>query len=163
MFNYYVGYPMIKRMKPFHPLNLEKYDKAAALTELSERTGWRAYPRKHGESVFTKFFQNYYLPTRFGYDKRLPHLSSLIASGQMTRADALAALEEPLFEAKELERDMEYVCRKLNVSRAEFDDLMAVPKRSHEDFANWSGRYKALKLGQRTLRRVTGRRVGVYE
>ncbi len=77
---YYFWYPIVKRMAPLRPLNLMPYSMEQAVAEL-EQIGWRGYPRKHGESLFTKFFQNYYLPTKFGYDKRRPHLSSLIASG----------------------------------------------------------------------------------
>ena len=71
---YYFWYPIVKRMTPLRPLNLMPYSKDEAIAELEEQIGWRAYPRKHGESLFTKFFQNYYLPTKFGYDKRRPHL-----------------------------------------------------------------------------------------
>ncbi len=85
---YYFWYPIVKRMKPLRLLNYLPYSRETAISELEGRIGWRAYPRKHGESLFTKFFQNYYLPTKFGYDKRRPHLSTLIASGAITRERA---------------------------------------------------------------------------
>jgi N-acetyl sugar amidotransferase len=68
----YVLYPLVKKMRTLRPLNYMPYDKAAALKELEEIVGYKPYPRKHGESLFTKLFQNYYLPKKFGMDKRRP-------------------------------------------------------------------------------------------
>ena len=93
-FDYYLWYPFVKKMRTVRPLNYMPYVKAEALVELQQTVGYKPYPRKHGESLFTKLFQNYYLPTKFGYDKRRPHLSSLIVSGQLTRQEALAILSE---------------------------------------------------------------------
>ncbi len=76
-FQYYFGYPFIYGMKTILPLNYMPYTKSEALRELVEKVGYKPYQRKHGESVFTRFFQNHYLPVRFGYDKRKPHLRVL--------------------------------------------------------------------------------------
>ena len=159
---YYYYYPIVRRMRPIRLLNLYPFNKQDAITELSERVGWRTYPRKHGESLFTKYFQNYYLPEKFGMDKRRPHLSSLIASGQLTRAEARAQLDAPLYEPEELRRDQEYVARKLRIQPGEFESLLAAPPHVHTDFDNWSSRYNALKRVQSGLQRVTGHRVGAY-
>ncbi len=161
-FDYYVRYPFVKRMRTLRPLNYLPYDKTLATTELEQRVGWRAYGRKHGESQFTKLFQNHYLPLRYGYDKRRPHLSSLIVSGQMTRAEAVAKLDEPLYDPQELEIDIAYFCKKLRISRAEFDRFMAAPARRHTEYPTWDNRYRLLKRAQRLLQRVTGRRFNVY-
>jgi N-acetyl sugar amidotransferase len=75
-FKYYLWYPFAKKMRTVRPLNYLPYNKADAIRELEKTVDWRSYGRKHGESIFTKFFQNYYLPTKFGYDKRRPHLWS---------------------------------------------------------------------------------------
>ncbi len=158
---YYFWYPIAKRMTPVRPLNLMPYSKEQAVTEL-EKIGWRSYPRKHGESLFTKFFQNYYLPTKFGYDKRRPHLSSLIASGGITRERALELLDEPLYEEEELRRDRQYLCRKLRISDMEFEDLMGRPIHHYTDFANWDRKYARMKAAQTRISRVLGRDVSVY-
>jgi N-acetyl sugar amidotransferase len=92
---YYFWYPIVKKMRPFRPLNLIPYSKDLAVEQLEE-IGWKSYPRKHGESIFTKFFQNYYLPTRFNYDKRRPHFSSMIASNMISRDFAIELLKQPL-------------------------------------------------------------------
>ncbi|MBV6422332.1 MAG: hypothetical protein NAOJABEB_00110 [Steroidobacteraceae bacterium] len=160
-FEYYIAFPFLRRMRVIRPLNFIPYTKTQAIEQL-EAIGWRAYGRKHGESVFTKFFQNYYLPTRFGYDKRRPHLSSLIVSGQMKREQAIAELEEPLYDKVELERDIEYFCKKVRVSRSQFKELMAAPLRHYTAFRNWDSRHRLLKRLQGAVEAVTGRRVGTY-
>jgi N-acetyl sugar amidotransferase len=162
MFRYFVWYPFVRRMVPVRPLNYMDYSMDLAVKELEDRAGWRAYERKHGESLFTKFFQNYYLPTRFGFDKRRPHLSSLIAAGSLTRSEAKAKLEEPLYEPAELERDLDYVCRKLRLSREQLAELLLVPKRKHTEFPNWERRYAALSRARSLATRVSGQNVRIY-
>lgn len=98
-------------MRTVRPLNYMPYDKEQALQELRDTVGYKPYARKHGESQFTKLFQNYYLPKKFGYDKRRPHLASLIVSGQMSRETALEKLEDPLYDLDELELDIAYFCK----------------------------------------------------
>ena len=87
-FQYYILYPILYGMRTIRPLNYLNYNKKEALIEL-RKIGYKDYPNKHGESIFTKFFQNYYLPVKFGYDKRKPHYSSMILSGQLSRNDAI--------------------------------------------------------------------------
>lgn len=154
-FDYYLGYPLIQNMQVVRPLNYLPYVKEKAIIELQEKIGWRAYGRKHGESLFTKFFQNYYLPVKFGYDKRRPHLSSLIVSGQMSRSDALSKLEEPLYHPDELESDITFFCKKLRISRDEFNQLMMVPNRHYTDFNNWDFYLKPLHLFAKNTRFLT--------
>ena len=138
------------------------FDKAKAVSELEASIGWRSYGCKHGESVFTKFFQNYYLPTKFGYDKRKPHLSSLIVSGQMTRKEALLELEKPHCDQNEIEMDITYLCKKLRINRAEFDKMMTAPSHHYMDFSNWKYRYLLLKRVQALLNLTTGIRISPY-
>jgi len=158
---YYFWFPMVKRMRTVRPLNYMPYNKKDAVAEL-EKLGWRAYGRKHGESVFTKLFQNYYLPARFGYDKRRPHLSSLIVSGQMTRAEAEVELAKSLYDPKELEIDIAYFCKKMRITRAQFDAFVAAPRRDYREFPNWDRLYLVLKNLQRKAERILGRRINVY-
>ena len=149
-------------MRTLRPLNYMPYDKASALNELEETVGYKPYPRKHGESLFTKLFQNYYLPDKFGMDKRRPHFSSLIVSGQMSRGEALAKLEEPLYGPAELEIDITYFCKKLRITREEFDALMKAPIHHYSDFSNWDSRYKLLKQAQAVVVKMFGRDIRVY-
>jgi aminotransferase len=161
-FEYYIWYPFVKGMRTVRPLNYMVYDKAKALEELERTVGYKPYARKHGESLFTKLFQNFYLPQKFGYDKRRPHLSSLIVSGQMSRDDALKKLAEPLYDRDELEIDITYFCKKLRISRAEFDEMLRAPIHSHDDFPTWDGKYRLLKRVQDMFEKSTGRRIKVY-
>jgi aminotransferase len=158
---YYLIYPFVRRLRVLRPLDYMSYDKQAAIAEL-ERVGWRAYPYKHGESLFTRFFQSYYLPTKFGYDKRRPHLSSLIVSGQLAREQALATLAQPLQDERDRESDIAYFCKKVGIEREQFDAIMAQPPRHYRDFPNWERRYALLKKTQRLVERLSGRRVSAY-
>jgi N-acetyl sugar amidotransferase len=161
-FQYYFWFPFVKKMRTVRPLNYMPFDKAEAIAEMERTFGYKPYDRKHGESLFTKLFQNYYLPTRFGYDKRLPHYSSLIVSGQMSRDEALAKLREPLYDPRELETDITYFCKKLRISRQEFEALMSAPVHHHSDFPTWEGRQRLAKRAQAAMERMLGRRVAVY-
>lgn len=161
-FEYYLWYPFYKKMRTVRPLNYMPFNKVAALKELEETVGYKPYRRKHGESLFTKLFQNYYLPEKFGMDKRRPHLSSLIASKQMTRKEAVENLKEPLYEPAELSIDITYFCKKLRISHQEFDALMKAPIHHYTDFPNWNGRYRLLKHMQGLVSKLLGRDIRVY-
>ena len=161
-FEYYLWYPFYKKMRTVRPLNYMPFNKVAALKELEETVGYKPYRRKHGESLFTKLFQNYYLPEKFGMDKRRPHLSSLIASKQMTRKEAVENLKEPLYEPAELSIDITYFCKKLRISHQDFDALMKAPIHHYTDFPNWNGRYRLLKHMQGLVSKLLGRDIRVY-
>lgn len=161
-FDCYIRYPFVKKMRTVRPLNYMLYDKTAALKELEDTVGYKPYPRKHGESLFTKLFQNYYLPKKFGMDKRRPHLASLIVSGQMSREEALVKLEEPLYDPSELEIDIAYFCKKLRITRQEFNELMHRPIHHYSDFPNWDRRYRLLKQAQALVTKMLGRDIKVY-
>jgi N-acetyl sugar amidotransferase len=161
-FAYYFYFPFVRKMRTVRPLNFMPYNKDDAIRELETRCGWRSYGRKHGESLFTKLFQNYILPTKFGYDKRRPHLSSLIVSGQLTRDQAIAALDEPLYDPDELETDLNYFCKKLRISRQELDEMLRAPNRVYTDFPTWERRQGFAKAAQRLLERLRGRKISVY-
>ncbi len=160
-FDYYFWYPVVRRMRTVRPLDLMPYDKSKALIELQNVVGYKPYERKHGESLFTKLFQNYWLPKKYGYDKRRPHFSSMIVSGQMTRKEAIEKLSEPLYDHDELKNDIKYFCKKLRISQAEFEELMIVPNRSYKDFPNWDFRYKLLKRVKKFLDSLVGRKIAI--
>jgi len=126
----------VHRLRKVQPLNLIRYSKSEAIQTLQKEFGWRYYGGKHYESRFTRFFQGWYLPTKFAYDKRLAHLSSLILNGETTRSQALAELEREHYPAEELREDMVYMQKKLGVTPKEFERLMALPPGSHEEYAS---------------------------
>ena len=101
---------------------------------MKKELGWQYYGGKHYESRFTKFFQSYYLPQKFKFDKRRAHLSSLIVSGQMSRETALKIMKEDVYSADEIGNDMEYVAKKLDWSLQEFKAIIDLPPNRHQDF-----------------------------
>jgi N-acetyl sugar amidotransferase len=147
--------PLLRGIKFYHPLNLMHYDKGEAIRFL-EGKGWRNYPRKHGESIFTRLFQDYILPRKFGIDKRRAHLTSLIHSGLITRDEAMRRLQEPVFDELEIRREVAYFCRKLGISEEEFARLMSDPPRSHKDYSNWDAYLSALKPFKHAFIRLRG-------
>ena len=133
-FKKYVYYSGVLRLVPISILNYVPYNKAEVKEIIKNELGWRDYGGKHYESVFTKFYQAYILPTKFKIDKRKAHLSTLICSGQMSRVCALKELAQPLYLENELKQDMEYVMKKFRLTQAEFDQIMTIPPRRHEEF-----------------------------
>lgn len=115
-------------------LDLVDYRPSEARVKLEEELGWRSYGDKHHESIFTRFYQGYILPRKFGIDKRKAHLSNLILTGELGREDALRLLQLPHYDEDEQMRDKAYVSRKLDFSPSEFDELLNQPNRTHEEF-----------------------------
>lgn len=115
-------------------LNLFDYDKNAAMAELESELGWKYYGGKHFESIFTRFYQGYVLPRKFGVDKRKAHFSTLITTGRMTREAALDELRQPPYAEELQEEDKKYVAKKLGFSDDEFEAVLTQPNRSHEEY-----------------------------
>lgn len=108
------------------------FNQKKVLALLKEQLGWRDYGAKHFENVFTRFYQGYVLPNKFGIDKRKPHLSNLIFSGQMTKEEALDELSKPTYDLTQQIDDREYVAKKLGFTAAEFDDILTQENVPHE-------------------------------
>jgi N-acetyl sugar amidotransferase len=115
-------------------LNLMPYEKKEAKRAVTRELGWKDYGGKHYESVFTRFYQGYILPVKFGIDKRKAHLSNLICSGQLTREEALSEMAKPPYDTELLKIDKDFVLKKLGLSHEEFENIMRLPVRSHKDF-----------------------------
>jgi aminotransferase len=162
-FQYYFFYPFLKKMKTLRPLNYMPYNREEAIREMVYKVGFKEYGRKHGESVFTRFYQNYYLPKKFGFDKRRPHYSSLILTNQMSRVEALAELNKPLYESDlHLKNDIEYFCRKLGITTEEFHSIMQSPPKSYLEYENWNVYYNLLKKVQHRVERVFKKEIRNY-
>jgi hypothetical protein len=111
--------------------------KKDAMKILESELGWKYYGGKHYESLYTRFYQGYILPRRFGFDKRKAHLSSLICSGEITRDEALKELEAETYPSDLQEQDKAYVIKKLELSEEEFDEIMNAPKRRFLDYPSY--------------------------
>ena len=130
-------YQVVKRIRFIDLLNFLPYQKDRAKTTIERVLGWRDYGGKHYESIFTRFYQGYILPTKFGVDKRKAHLSSLIRTGQMTRQEALAELSKPPYAAQLLKTDREFVLKKLGLTDERFDEIMRKPRVEHDQFPSY--------------------------
>jgi len=118
------------------------YNKTKAIEILQDNYGWQYYGGKHYESVFTRFFQGYILPRKFGIDKRRAHLSSLICSGEITRDEALEEIKkEPYQDQLQLNEDMELFKNKLELTDTEFDKLLHLPNKSVMDYPNYENTF----------------------
>jgi aminotransferase len=126
----------ISKVKFIPILNYDNYVKSNAVKEMQQKFGYRSYLRKHGESKFTRFFQEYYLPQKFNIDKRKAHFSSQIVAGTLSRDDALELLKRPLYDPDELEIDIEYITKKLGFSREDWASIMAAKPKSFKDYPN---------------------------
>ncbi|MCC6841100.1 MAG: N-acetyl sugar amidotransferase [Flavobacteriales bacterium] len=156
---------LFKGIKVVPLLNYLDYDKAMAKQEITAAIGWTDYGFKHGESIFTRFYQEYILPVKFHVSKRKAHLSTLICSGQMSRQAALEALKQDHYPEDLRKADFNMVLQRLGLSHAEFDALMKAEVRPHSDFPTYAAREylweKALRDRLRPITRWIRERTGV--
>ena len=126
--------PYIKGTKLIRPLDYIPYHKEKAMNLLVDKFGYQKYPQKHFESRFTRFYESYWLPERFGYDTRKVQYSSLILTGQMTREDALQRLKKPAYNEETIHQEFEYIANKLGISIDELQSYMDAPKKTYKDY-----------------------------
>jgi hypothetical protein len=148
IFDRYVGQKYIRKMLTFRPLDLIEYDKEKAIQMLNDNIGYNYYEGKHYESIFTRFMQSYYLPLKFNVDKRKSHLSSLIISNQMSRDNALNELEKPLYIRENMEKDIDFVLKKIHLSRTDFDNIMENKGKLHSEYRT-SILYKLIPIARK--------------
>jgi N-acetyl sugar amidotransferase len=134
IFTYRLYYRYVKGIRVVKPLNHVRYVKEQAMQELADKFGWQKYAHKHYESRFTRFYEGYWLPKKFGYDKRRAHFSSLILTGQLSRDEAMQRLAQPSYDETQALKDMEFVAKKLDLSVEEFRQIMAGENRSYRDY-----------------------------
>lgn len=132
----------IRGIEVVKPLNYAPYIKEDAMDFLNREYGWKPYPQKHFESRFTKFFEGYWLPNKFGYDTRKVQYSSLILTKQMTRKEALEKLSKPAIDPDEAKLDFEYIATKLGISVEELQGYMDAPNKTYKDYNNQENMFK---------------------
>ena len=145
---YKIFYHKILGMKVFKPLDLVPFIKKDAETLLNEKYGWKSFQHKHHESRFTRFYEDYWMPRKFGYEKRRAHFSSLIMTGQMTRDEAIERLKMPEMGDKFMKSEFEFVANKLSLSVAELQEMFDGENKSFHDYKN---KYKIFNLGGKLL------------
>ena len=144
-----IYYRYAKGIRVVKPLNHVPYRKDEAMQELIDKFGWQKYAHKHYESRFTRFYEGYWLPTKFGYDKRRAHFSSLILTGQMKREEALEKIRHPAYDPDDLRQDFEYIATKLDLTVQELQAILDGPNKTYKDYAN---AMSIIDLGTRVLR-----------
>tara|TARA_Y100000590_G_C15745825_1_gene1021959 strand:- start:4379 stop:5479 length:1101 start_codon:yes stop_codon:yes gene_type:complete len=141
--------PFIKGIKVFRPLDYFSYQKDAAMDLLTKKFGYQKYPQKHFESRFTRFYESYWLPERFGYDTRKVQFSSLILTDQMKRKDALKELENTSYDTETINQDYEFVSNKLGISSEELKSYFDAPKKTYKDYKSQKTIYN---IGSKLMR-----------
>jgi N-acetyl sugar amidotransferase len=151
IFTYRIHFKYLKGIHVVKPLDYIPYEKESAIETLVSLYGWQRYAHKHYESRFTRFYEGYWLPTKFGYDKRRAHFSSLILTKQMTREEALEKIAQPAYDAETVNQDFEYIATKLDISVEALRDLHGPPNKSYRDYKNsmW-----AIDIGAKVLQAV---------
>lgn len=137
---FYLRY--IKGIKVLKFLDYLPYNKKEAIKTLQEEYDWTPYPQKHFESRFTKFFESYWLPERFGFDPRRVQFSSLIVTGQMKREDALEELKKPAYDPETIENDINYIASKLEISKEELMSYFNIEKKFYWDYPNQQSMFR---------------------
>jgi N-acetyl sugar amidotransferase len=144
-------YRFMKGVRVMKPLNCVPFIKEDAMQLLVDRYGWQKYAHKHYESRFTRFYEGYWLPTKFGFDKRRAHFSSLILTRQLSRDEALVKIAQRAYDEETIAEDFEYIATKLNLTVDELRAIMAGPNKNYRDYANSMG---LIELGTKALRAV---------
>lgn len=131
----YIKYQYLNSVVRVNLLDFVDYSKKGAIALLEKEFGWEYYGGKHFESRFTKYFQGAYLPEKFGYDKKRAHLSSLIVGGEMSREEALAEMDDDSdYPQSQKDEDLQYILKKLDISEAEWEEIMAMPMKDERDY-----------------------------
>ncbi|MCB1759301.1 MAG: N-acetyl sugar amidotransferase [Gammaproteobacteria bacterium] len=152
---FYLRY--LRGIKVFKPLNYMPYVKQQAMDTMQREYGWKPYPQKHFESRFTRFFEGYWLPTRFAFDMRRVDLSSLILTDQLSRDQALQELERPPYDPELIQQDFDYIATKLGISSETLRGYLEMPLKSYRDYRN---QHRIFELGEWVLSRLAGTRRG---
>jgi len=149
--NYKIIHTCLYGIRVIKPLNYIPYEKKEAERLLKDRFGWEKFQHKHHESRYTRFFEDYWLPRKFGYEKRRAHFSSLIMTGQITREAALARMEKPELDESFVKHEYEYIANKLGLSVKELEEIEVGENRSFSDYRN---KRFLIGLGANSLRRL---------
>jgi len=140
---YQLIYKYLYYIKIHQPLNHIKYSKKEAIETLRNEIGWSDYGGKHHESNFTKFIEGYWMPMKFGFDKRIVHLSSLIATNQLSRNDALNIIKSKSYNEEDIKKDFNYIASKLGL---EYEELQFIFNQKNKLHTNYKSKDFTLRL-----------------
>ena len=149
--SYKIYYKYILGMEVFKPLNLVPYVKVDAEKLLFEKFGWESFQHKHHESRFTRFYEDFWLPRKFGYEKRKAHFSSLILTGQMTREEALERVSKPELSEDFLMKEFEYVANKLDLTKEQLQEIF---EGENKTYKNYNNKLSIIKFGAQAMQKL---------
>lgn len=150
---------VLRGIKTVYPLNFTSYNKNEARAKLESKYRWTYYGSKHGESRYTRFIQNYYLYVKHGIDYRRATMSTEILMGVISREHAISVLGTLPYDEEEMRGEKEFVAKKLGITVAELEDIIAAPPKWYYDFPNND---KQLGRLYDVYRRLTGRRKAAH-
>jgi N-acetyl sugar amidotransferase len=160
----WIYYGFIKRIKAIRPLYFIPYEKKEAKELLKNEYGWIDYGGHHHENIFTKFIISYWLPVKFGIDKRIITYSAQILSGEISREDAFKLLCKPAYDSENLEEDIAYVLKKLDLSRADFDKAFNSDNKYYYDYPSYFPLIlRFARLGKYISNKIFGFKPGIFE
>ena len=148
---YKIYYKYFLGMQVFKPLNLVPFIKSDAESFLQKKYGWEPFQHKHHESRFTRFYEDFWLPRKFGYQKRKAHFSSLILTGQMTREKALERVSKPELSEEFLNKEFEYIADKLDLTK---DELQVLFKGENKTFRDYKTKIKLIMFGSKVMQKL---------
>lgn len=148
IFVYKILYQRLLGMQVVKPLNLVPYIKQDAEATLARLYGWKKFQHKHHESRFTRFYEDYWMPRKFGYEKRRAHFSSLIMTGQMSREAAVQRISRPELEEQFLQSEFEYVANKLDLT---VDQLQEIFEGENKTFHSYRNKRFLIGIGSRVM------------
>lgn len=129
-----VYYGFINKIKDVRPFYYLEYNKQEAKKLLETEFGWKDYGGHHHENLFTKFSMAYWLPIKYGIDKRKINLSAQVLSNAISREDAFLQISQPFAPSNELDDLREYIIKKLDLTRSEFESIIKIPNKTAFDY-----------------------------
>jgi N-acetyl sugar amidotransferase len=133
---------LFHRVRFIRPLWYIDYSKERAKELLTHEYGWRYYGGHHLENRMTAFLHSVYLPTKFGSDMRNNTLAARVRNGALSRAEAWAEYNTPPVIEDDL---IGYFKKRLGLSEAEYDRVMATPPRYWMEFPTYKQHFERLR------------------
>lgn len=131
-----IYYKFVKGIRFVYMLNYVPYSKKDAVELLEKELNWKYYGGKHFESRFTKLVQAYILPEKFNIDYRKSTYSTQICTGEVNREEVIDELQFKPYRDINLTEEIEYFCKKLNISVSDFNKIMKEKPKSYRDYPN---------------------------
>jgi N-acetyl sugar amidotransferase len=131
-------YGFINGIKSVYPYYYIDYYKNKARELLVERYEWEYYGGHHHENIFTKFVISYWLYVKYGIDKRKITLSAQVLNGEIERDEAIALIDQLPYDETTIIATLDYVLKKLDLSKEEFETIMMIPNRTYKDYPSYS-------------------------